>query len=146
MGVNREQIMSNASKKYYLKLNFDNKTYHVKMKSFNSGVFANDLELYVAYELFFQDLVDFANEKKEKVRVIEFLKDSVKNNHMLNDSLMKNKFNVQDNHIYTVVNNEELDLVNTGEFTIDNYKVNTCGSHMFFTDLTTNEQFMYYGD
>ena len=124
----------------------ENNYYQVSVKKINIKIFGDAIHLLIAYELFFEDLIQFAQNEYKKVDILDFLQDSVENNHMLNDRLTRQHFTVSNDHIYTSINNNKVDYIHTGEFTIDNYKVNTSWSNMFFTNLTTNEQFMYYGD
>ncbi len=145
---NREVIISVSAEykwNFYCE-NCKDYTYKVSMKKINPKYFSNAIEFHGAYELFFKDLVDVAEKEDRKVGIIEFLQDSVDNNYMLSDSLSQQRFKVKKDHIYTTIDNNYVDLTHTGEFIIDNYKVNTSWSYMFFTDLKTNKQFMYYGD
>jgi len=121
-------------------------TYKILIKKINPKYFSRVVDFQIAYEIFFEDLVDTAYRKYRKVEILEFLQNSVKNNNGLNDSLRKLKFNIVDNCIFTVINNEMKPIINTGEFIIENYQVNTYFSYMFLTNLLTNEQYMYYGD
>lgn len=156
MGINRkikrnnkQNVMYSVSQKYNNKFSYsdiEDAHYKVTITKINLNYFTKASDLYDAYELFFEDLIDISERENKKFDVIEFLQDSVDSNYMLSDTLTKQNFQVEDEHIYTIVNDNNMDLINFGEFTIENYKVNTCGSHMFFTDLHTHEQFMYYGD
>jgi hypothetical protein len=145
----RLDVMRIVSKSFKLNFKCDNckdNTYNVFIQKIHPKYFLYATELYIAYELFFRDLADFAMIKNRKVDIINFLQDSVENNYTLSDSLTKQNFTVKDDHIYTYINNYEMDLINFGEFIIDNFKVHTSLSYMFFTNLRTNEQYVYYGD
>ena len=144
---NEEEVMVSVSKKYTwaFACEGDNK-YKVLIKKLNPKYFGRAIDLHTAYELFFEDLADASYKKYRKLGILEFLQDSVSKDNGLDDSLTKQKFQVVDDCICTVINNETRPFINTGEFIIENYKVNTCFSYMFFENLNTNEQFMYYGD
>lgn len=143
---NKEKMLSTSSE-YIWSFDCDgDNQYKVFVKKINPQIFIVPGQLNVAYELFFRDLIDEAKIKGHKIDILEFLRDSVKNNYTLRDSLTKQKFKVIDNCIITKIDNEGKGLINTGEFIIENYKINTCYSYMFLTDLNTNEQYMYYGD
>ena len=114
----------------------------IEVGSYNKEYFIGSKELINGYGLFFQDFKVFLNHTGEKKRVIDFLQDSVENNYMLSDYLKDMEFSIKDDHIYF----EENDFINMGEFYMDNYKVNLCGSYMFFEDLLSGKKFMYYGD
>lgn len=145
----KQEVMLTVSEKYILSFRCDtceNNTYDVFIQKINAKYFSRAAELYIAYELFFRDLADFSMIKNQKIGIINFLQNSVDNDPTLYDSLTKQNFVVKNNHIYTCINNQKMDLINSGEFIIDNFKVNTCWSYMFFTDLGTDEQYVYYGD
>ena len=152
MSINRNkkiEVMINVSAEYqwhFYGKECEDSLYKVSIKKINSNFFANAIELHGAYELFFIDLISVAETEERKIGIIEFLQDSVDNNYTLSDSLSKQRFEIKKDHIYTTIDNKYVDFINTGEFIIDNYKVNTSFSYMFLTDLKTNEQYMYYGD
>ena len=131
---------------YSLNLDFTIENYRIEVSTFNGDYFRDARSLLDTYGMVFNDFKAYANNKEEKVRLMEFLEDSVENNYYLNDYITKIDFRIKKNHIYFERNGEKEDWINMGEFYIDNYKVNCCSSYMFLTDLKTNEQFMYYGD
>jgi len=92
--------------------------------------------------LFFQDYKEYCERKSSVSGVFEFMEDSVANNYMLSDSLEEATFSVNGDHIYFNGNN----LINMGQFYIDNHQVNLCGSYMFFEDLSSSSTYVYYGD
>ena len=141
-----QKPMIASNKKHTVKSEFSDVKYQVSISFYNENIFRSDNDFFKAYELFFYDLIDMSEFKGYKLDCIDFLENSVENDGMLNDELFRQKYTIKDDHIYTVINNEKVDLINTGEFIIDNYQVNTCWSYMFFTNLLTNEQYMYYGD
>jgi hypothetical protein len=113
--------------------------------SFNSRYFTDGIALISEYSQFIMDFVAFENKQKRLFRIIEFLEDSVENSH-LNDYISYIDFKIKDDHIIFKQNGEVQDWINMGEIISDDYQINCCGSYMFFTDLISNKQFMYYGD
>ena len=138
--------MVNTFQIYGLALDFTTENFIIEVDCYNQQFFNSPDELVNAYGLFFQDLVAFNNLKGKKLRVIEFLKDSVENNDMLMDSLTELDFKVKGSHILFKYNGEKQDFINMGEFYIDNYKVAVCHSYMFFEDILSEKKYMYYGD
>ncbi len=131
---------------YSLDLDFTIENYRIEVSTFNGDYFRDGRSLLNTYGIVFNDFKAFANSKEEKVRLMEFLEDSVENNYYLNDYITKINFTVKKDHINFKRNGQKEDWINMGEFYIDNYKVNCCSSYMFLTDLKTDEQYMYYGD
>ena len=119
--------------------------YKMGVCSFNRLYFNDGRSLLNSYSLFINDFIKFANNQKRIVRIIEFLEDSIKNS-FLSDSITYFDFTIKDDHILFERNGVQEDWINMGEIISDDYQINFCGSYMFFTDLLSDEQFMYYGD
>ena len=130
---------------YFLELDFTIENYRIEVSTFNGDYFRDGRSLLNTYGIVFSDFKAFVNNKEKKVRLMEFLEDSVENS-CLHDSIAKINFTVKKDHIFFERNGQKENWINMGEFYIDNYKVNCCSSYMFLTDLKTDEQFMYYGD
>lgn len=130
---------------YSLVLDATGKNYTIEISIYNSDYFKDGKSLINAYGIVLNDFMSFANEKKEKVRFIDFLEHSVENS-ILADSITDIDFTIKNDHILFNLNGEESDLINMGEFYIDNYQINCCGSYMFISDILSDRQFMYYGD
>jgi len=130
----------------FLTLDFTCENYRIEISTFNNDYFRDGNSFINAYGIVLNDFKSFANNKEEKIRFIEFLEDSVANNTYLHDYISKINFTINKEHIYFERDGEKEDWINMGEFYMDNYHVNCCGSYMFLTDLISNDQFMYYGD
>ncbi len=130
----------------FLTLNFTSENYQIDIIAFNNNYFRDCNSFINTYGMLLNDFKEFVNHKEKKVRLMEFLEDSVENNYYLNDYITKIDFTIKKDHINFKRNGRKEDWINMGEFYIDNYKVNCCSSYMFLTDLKTDEQYMYYGD
>ena len=131
---------------YKLALGFVADDIFIETYTYNEKYFSCTDDLVDGYGLFFNDYIEFCNKNKKVFRVIEFLKDSVKNNQYLCDSLSECSFSVEGSHIVFKSNRQKMDYINMGEFYIDNYKVSVCSSYMFFEDILTDKKYIYYGD
>lgn len=117
--------------------------YKVKITKINPKYFRFAISLHSEYESFFEDLTNYSSLNGIKLDIVEFLKQSVIDENMINECLIEEEFKVVDDHIFSKIENRRVDFINTGEFIIENYKVNTSFSYMFFTNLSTNVQFVY---
>ena len=145
LGLFENHPMKEVYEMYFLILDFTSENYRIEVSTFNSDYVRNGRSLIHIYAIVLEDFKEFVNDKKEKIRFKEFLKHSVENS-WLNDSISKIGFTIKNQHIYFERNGEKEDWINMGEFYMDNYRINSCGSYLFLTDLISNEQFMYYGD
>ena len=145
LGSAENHPMNEVYEMYFLVLDFTCENYRIEVSTFNSDYFRDGRSLVNTYGIVLNDFKEFVNDKEEKIRFMEFLKHSVENS-WLNDYITKIDFTIKNEHIYFERNGEKEDWINMGEFYMDNYKVNSCGSYIFLTDLISNEQFMYYGD
>jgi len=118
--------------------------YRIEVSSYNQKYFSNSTDMINSYAILFNDLKEFCS-MNGKVRIIDFLEDSVANNYYLCDSITKLSYKISDDSIIFQDGSENI-YINMGEFYIDNYQVNICGSNLFFTDLISTSSFMYYGD
>ena len=130
---------------YFLPLNFTVENYRIEVSTFNSQFFKDGVSLVNTYGIVLNDFKEFVNEQEKKVRFMDFLKHSVENSQ-IHDYLTKIDFTIKNEHIYFERDGEKEDWINMGEFFMDNYRINSCGSYLFLTDIISNEQFMYYGD
>ena len=130
---------------YFLPLDFTVANYRIEVSTYNSQFFQDGVSLINTYGLVLNDFKEFANEKGEQIRFINFLRHSVENSH-IHDYLTKIDFKIKNEHIYFERDGEKEDWINMGEFYMDNYQINSCGSYLFLTDILSNEQYMYYGD
>jgi len=137
--------MKDIYEQYFLVLDFSNENYRIEVSTFNSNFFRDGHQLINNYALVLNDFKDYANSKKERIRFIEFIEYSIKHSQ-ISDYIDYFNFQVKDDHILFEKKGEKQDWINMGEFYIDNYKVNVCSSYLFFTDICSNEQFMYYAD
>ncbi|GIT98524.1 hypothetical protein [Sulfurovum sp. TSL1] len=137
--------MKEIFEQYFLVLDFSNENYIIELSTFNSNFFSDGYTLINNYALVLNDFKDYANSKQKRVRFIEFIKYSIKHSQ-ISDRIEYFNFKVKDDHILFKQDGEKQDWINMGEFYIDNYKINVCSSYLFFTDLLSEEQFMYYAD
>ena len=145
LGSAENHPMKEIFEMYLLPLDFTVDTYRIAVSTFNSQFFKDGVSLVNTYGIVLNDFKEFVNEQEKKVRFMDFLKHSVENSQ-IHDYLTKIDFTIKNEHIYFERDGEKEDWINMGEFFMDNYQINCCGSYMFLTDLKTNEQFMYYGD
>lgn len=123
----------------------------VEVKKFNNSYFGSSMDLISFTILLFEDYVLHCLNNNKSIGIIEFLEDSVKNNHSLNDYLERCKFDVIENRVIIkeskgLSNDNGYELL--GEFYFDNYRFTlTYGAYYFIESLTDkNEQYFYYGD
>ena len=127
--------MKEVFEMYFLTLNFTVDNYRIEVSTFNSQFFQDGISLVNTYGLVLNDFKEFANGKEKKIRFIDFLRDSVENS-WLNDYLTKIDFKIKNEHIYFERDGEKEDWINMGEFYMDNYRINSCGSYLFLTDMS----------
>lgn len=118
----------------------------VEVGSYNTKYFSSSSEFINSYGLVIIDYSNFCNKNKKEMKIIDFIKDSVENNSMLNDSLNNVNFNVIEDHILFELNEENQDFINMGEFYINNHRFNVCSSYLFIEDIIYGTQYLYYGD
>lgn len=118
---------------------------------FNKYYFNSSMDLISFTSIVFEDYVHHCLNNNKSIGIIEFLEDSVKNNHSLNDYLEKCKFDIIGN-IVNIKKSKGLPKGNKyeilGEVHFDNYSFTvTYGGYYFIENLTDkNEQYFYYGD
>ena len=96
------------------------------------------------YRFIFGDLKKYIEEKKSKIRIIEFFKHYVETSN-LDNVFCETDFIIK-NDVIIFSYDKIYEFVNICEFLIDGYKVNCSAAYMFFEDLLTRQQYMYYGD
>ena len=123
----------------------------IEVTKFNENYFTNGKNVIMFTSQLFEDYKQHCLCNKKIVGIIEFLEDSVENNHYLSDYLEKCKFDVIENR---VIIKESKNLSNDnsyetlGEFYFDNHSFTvTYGGYYFIENLSDkNEQYFYYGD
>ena len=130
---------------YSIPLDFEGNSV-VEVGSYNKKYFSSSNEFINSYGLVILDYAQFCNKYRKIMKIMDFIRDSVKNNIMLNDSLCEVKFNIKNDHILFKMDGENQDFINMGEFYIDNHKFNACNSYLFIEDIIYGTQFLYYGD
>jgi len=145
LGSSENHPMKEIFEMYFLPLDFTVENYRIEVSTFNSQFFKDGVSLVNTYGLVLNDFKEFVNEQEKKVRFMDFLRHSVENSQ-IHDYLTKIDFTIRNEHIYFERDGEKEDWINMGEFFMDNYRINSCGSYLFLTDIISNEQFMYYGD
>jgi len=118
------KIYITQTNKYYFKKVTDAKTYH---------------------DLIFTELKKYAELKKSKVKITEFLK-SFTHTSTLENVFSKTPFIVENGGIYFLYDDNPRKFIHMCEFYIDEFKFNCSGSYMFFENMITKEQYLYYGD
>lgn len=145
LGSAENHPMKEIFEMYFLPLDFTVENYRIEVSTFNSQFFKDGVSLVNTYGIVLNDFKEFANEQEKKIRFMDFLRHSVENSQ-IHDYLTKIDFTIRNEHIYFERDGEKEDWINMGEFYMDNYRINSCGSYLFLTDIISNEQFMYYGD
>ncbi|MDD4329869.1 MAG: hypothetical protein PHD79_07930 [Aliarcobacter sp.] len=123
----------------------------IEVTKFNENYFTNGKNLIMFTSQLFEDYKQHCLSNNKIVGIIEFLEDSVENNHYLSDYLEKCKFDVIENRVIikeskNLSNNNSYEIL--GEFYFDNYGFTlTYGGYFFIENLSDkNEQYFYYGD
>jgi hypothetical protein len=123
----------------------------IEVTKINENYFNNGKDMLMYSSLLFEDFKQHCLYNDKLIGIIEFLKDSVDNNHDLCDYLEKCRFNVLKN-IVNIKESKGLPKSNKyeilGEFYFDNYKFILTYSYYYFIQsvCNENEQYFYYGD
>lgn len=123
----------------------------IEVTKFNKNYFTNGKNVIMFTSQLFEDYKQHCLCNDKIVGIIEFLEDSVENNHFLYDYLEKCKFDVIKNRVI-IKESKNLQIGNIyeilGEFYFDNHCFTlTYGGYFFIENLTDkNEQYFYYGD
>ena len=123
----------------------------IEVTKFNKNYFTNGKNVIMFTSQLFEDYKQHCLCNDKIVGIIEFLEDSVENNHFLYDYLEKCKFDVIENRVI-IKESKNLQIANIyeilGEFYFDNYSFTlTYGGYYFIENLSDkNEQYFYYGD
>ena len=148
--VEATDSLKNVSAEYNMDMGkFGEKT--LEATKFNKYYFNSSMDLISFTSIVFENYVLHCLKKNENFRIIEFLEDSVKNNHSLNDYLEKCKFDIIGN-IVNIKKSKGLPKGNKyeilGEVHFDNHCFTlTYGGYYFIENLSDkNEQYFYYGD
>ena len=144
--MHSNSLMVDISEIYILSLKLINKELLIEITKHNTRYFNRGKELFFIYRLIFTNYIAFCDENKKIMTFIDFLKDSVKNNIMLSDTIKEIDFNIEEEHILFLHNDEEVDYINMGEFKIDNCICNVCNSYLFIEDTLNKKKYMYYAD
>lgn len=116
-----------------------------KLYSYNPRYYQTSQDVFQAYSVIFNAFIQHQQNINQTVDFIDFLKYSVKNRHMVCDCLDEDyNFEIQDDII--VVKDKNLNLINFGELSIENYHIYACSSYLFILDTNTQKKYMYYGD
>ena len=145
LGFSKKHPMKEIFELYSLPLDFTHEEYSIEVNTINSNYYKDGSSLLNTYGIVLTDFQKFTNKKKEKVRFMNFIEHSIKNS-WLSDSITEIDFSIKNDHILFTLNGNKMDYINMGEFYIDNYQINCCGSYMFIRDIRTDKQYMYYGD
>ncbi|MCT7524061.1 hypothetical protein N5T77_03315 [Aliarcobacter cryaerophilus] len=143
--VKKTSSMEKINEIYEMSFSF-NKKCVVNVTSYNTNYFPSGNDFIDGYGLVVIDYIEFCNNQNKIIDFMDFIKDSVENNCMLNDMLFNEKFKISNDSIYFQIDNEKYHYVNQGEFHLNNYKCNVCNSYIFIENLTTGIQYIYYGD
>ncbi len=144
--INSNNSMVQAKNVFQMDLDFTDEKYIIKVSAYNNIFYNDSSDLINSYGSFLDDFRRYNNIKEIKSSVLDFINDSVSNNHYLCDSIQTLDFTVIDDHILFKEDGDDLDFINKGEFYLGNYKFNICGSYMFIEDLSTHDKYLYYGD
>ena len=115
------------------------------INSINTNEFTNNNDLIYSYSLFWNDYLDFI-EQYPFSDLLDFLKDSVKNNHMLSDTLNPCEFTVKKQKIRCRVKEDNFTSSIAGEVLLNQYKLFFWSSFVYIEDTTSKKQYIYYGD
>ncbi len=132
-GEFRIHILNNTDD-YKISITQTNKYYSEKI---------TDVENY--YNLVFSELSKYVEQKKSKVNIADFLK-SFALTSTLDNVFSKTPFIVEDGVINFLYDDMPRKFIHMCEFYIDEFRFNCSGSYMFFENMLTQEQYMYYGD
>lgn len=124
---------------------------NIEVTKFNQYYFNKGSNVLDSSYLIFEDYKQFCLFKNKELGVINFLKDSVKNNHDLCDYIEKCKFQIVENYVLiekskAMKKNNKYEIL--GELYFDNYRFTMAlGSYYFIESIVdNNEKYMYYGD
>ncbi len=121
--------------------------YKVNVIQYNKYYSVNITNPEIQYRKVFKDLQKFTEQKKTKVRIVEFLESYASTSSLDNVFTEDTTFLVFGDRIAFLHSDGIIrNFIHMCEFYIDGYKVNCSGSYMFFEDLLTKQQYMYYGD
>ena len=106
-------------------------------ETYNDAYFNSGKEMVGCYAMVMMNFVESG-----KDTFVEYLKDSVKNNYMLNDML--NEVEWKFDGVEVVIPSEEISYLMMGHFHFANVEIVVSGSYMFIKDGET--KYLYYTD
>ncbi len=124
---------------------------NIEVTKFNTNYFNNSKDMILCSSLLFEDFRQHCLSNCKLIGIIDFLKDSVKNNSYLHDYIEKCEFDIVDN-LVVIKKSKGLTKGNKyeilGEFYFDNHKfIFTYGAYYFIENICNeSEQHFYYGD